>query len=164
MDNVAPEAVRTAKGKGSAGERILDCKDISSKSRSVAPAARCTSPKTSDNAPMALATIAAYKINWLNSPPLISPANTARAPNHKTNTIVPNTNTIAIIVNVERARMRCIAVSKADSTDPLKRFASIPSCVKACTVDIAFKISPAMADASAIRSCESRDNARTRRP
>ena len=38
------------------------------------------------------------------------------------------------------------------------------SCVYACTVGMALRTSPAIADASATRSCESRDNLRTRRP
>ena len=60
--------------------------------------------------------------------------------------------------------MRSIAVSNALSTLPPKRCASMFSWVKACTVGIAFRISPAMPEASAMRSCDSRDSLRTRRP
>jgi hypothetical protein len=60
--------------------------------------------------------------------------------------------------------MRRIAVRNAPSTEAPKRFDSIFSWVNACTVGIALRISPAIAEASAIRSCESRESARTRRP
>ena len=57
-----------------------------------------------------------------------------------------------------------MAVANAPSTEPPKRDDSICSCVNACTVGMALRISPAMAEASAMRSCESRDSLRTRRP
>ena len=78
--------------------------------------------------------------------------------------MVPKTSKIAIMVSRARARMRRMAVMKAPSTESPKRFDSIFSCVNACTVGMALRISPAMAEASAMRSCESRDSLRTRRP
>ena len=106
----------------------------------------------------------AYKINWPSSPPLMVPSITAWAPSQRTKTIAPKTSRIAIIVKSDRARIRRIAVSKAFSTELEKRFASMCSWVKACTVGMALRISPAMAEASAILSCESRESLRTRRP
>ncbi len=93
----------------------------------------------------------------------MSPRMTACAPSHRTNTMAPNTRRIASTVSSERARMRCSAVLKARSTELPKRCASTCSCVNACTVGIAFNTSPAIAEASATRSCESRDSLRTRR-
>ena len=130
----------------------------------MAPAARWASPITSDSAPIEPATIEAYRMNWPRSPPVMVPASTACAPSHSTKTMVPNTITIATIVSSARARMRFMAVRNAASTEALKRDDSMCSWVKACTVGIALRISPAIAEASAIRSCESRDSLRTRRP
>ncbi len=92
------------------------------------------------------------------------PRITAWAPSQSTKTMAPNTSRMAITVSSERARMRRIAVLKAFSTEALKRPASAASWVKAWTVGMALRISPAMADASAMRSCESRESLRTRRP
>ena len=92
------------------------------------------------------------------------PRMTACAPSQSTKTIAPNTSKMAMMVSTERARIRARAVLNACSTDFLKRCPSATSCVKACTVGMALRISPAKAEASATRSCESRDSLRTRRP
>ncbi len=65
--------------------------------------------------------MAAYRMNWVSSPALMRPCSTAWAPSQSTNTIAPNTSTIASAVRVERARVRRTAAWKASSVDALKR-------------------------------------------
>jgi hypothetical protein len=77
---------------------------------------------------------------------------------------VPITAVMMSTVSAERTRLRLIAVTKLRSVRSAKRLASCFSCVNACTVGIALRISPARAEASAIRSCDSRDSFLTRRP
>ena len=67
-------------------------------------------------------------------------------------------------VSSARTRVRRTALRKPVSLRSAKRAASRSSWVKACTVDMALRISPASAEASAMRSCDSRDSLRTRRP
>jgi hypothetical protein len=78
--------------------------------------------------------------------------------------IVPIAAVMISAVSKARTRVRRTALRKLVSLRSAKRAASRSSWPKACTVGIALRISPASAEASAMRSCESRDSARTRRP
>ena len=78
--------------------------------------------------------------------------------------IVPITAAMISPVSAARTRVRRTAVAKPVSARAAKRAASLASWPKACTVGIALRISPASAEASAMRSCASRERLRTRRP
>ena len=99
------------------GDEIAGGAWINSTSLSVAPAALCKSPQTSEREPMDPDTNAAYKTNWVSWPVVICPAPTCSAPTHKTRTITPKARAIARAVNKERVLIRFLATSKAISTE-----------------------------------------------
>ena len=154
----------SANGKGLSTSVIAVSVCSNSSKRSVAPAARIISPHTCAIVLTLLATIAAYKTNEASSPPVITPSLTWRAPSHKTKIIVPITAVIITAVSNALTLTRLIAVKKLNCALSVKRFVSRVSCVYDCTVGMAFKISPAMAELSAIRSCDSRESFLTERP
>ncbi len=135
-----------------------------SSSRSIAPAARCNSPHVSLSIAADIATNMAYSTNWPSSPPVISPASTARAPIHNTTISAANRPLVADIENAARARTRRTAVSKLMRIDSPKRRLSSSSAVNDCTVCAADSVSVASPLASAIVSCDARDRRRTQRP
>ena len=136
----------------------------SSTSRSIAPAARCTSPHISLSEAAEIATYTAYTRNCPSWPPVISPRTTECAPIHSTNVIAPKTSIVAIAVSVERVFVRRTAATNESSTAASKRREFTSSSVNACTVWIAFNVSSAMPLVSAMRSCDARESLRTRRP
>ena len=71
---------------------------------------------------------------------------------------------IATAVSTARAMVRRRAKSKARSTAPAKARRSKFSCVKACTVGTAFRVSVPRAAVSAMESWLARDSLRTQRP
>ena len=75
---------RAGSTSGCDGAAIAGRAASSSASRSIAPAARCTSPHISVRAAAEVPTIAAYTKNWLSCPQLMSWPSTACAPSHST--------------------------------------------------------------------------------
>ncbi len=75
-----------------------------------------------------------------------------------------NTSMMPIAVSAARTRVRRIAVAKLSSTALRYRSLCSSSNVNACTVWMAFNVSPASPLVSAMRSCDARDNPRTRLP
>ncbi len=111
-----------------------------------------------------MTTVPAYSRNCASWPPDISPASTARAPSHSTKVIDAQTVTVPMAVSIATMRLRRVAVSKLASTAASNRRLCNSSSVNACTVCIAFSVSPAIALESAMRSWDARDSPRTRRP
>jgi hypothetical protein len=120
------------------GDEIGDCTDSNSSSRSAAPAARCASPITSDNAPMPPATMAEYRMNWpscrrssCRRSRHVHPATDEhdRAENQQDR----NHRQQCACTNAAHRGPECIFHGGAETAD------SIFSCVNACTVGIAFR-------------------------
>ena len=84
-----------------------------SMSRSVAPAARCTSPHNSLRAPTELASMTAYSTNCPSCPGLMRPASTSLAPIHSTPTMLAPARMNTAAVNAARARVRRMPVANA---------------------------------------------------
>ena len=82
-------------------------------SRSVAPAARCTSPHSSLSAPTEAASITAYSTNWPSWPALMRPASTSLAPIHSTPTMLAPTRMKTAAVIMARTRVRRIPAANA---------------------------------------------------
>src|SRR3569833_4211999 len=127
---------------------MAGCARSNSSRRSVAPAARITSPHTSAMVPTPPATIAAYRMNEASWPPVMLPSPTWRAPIHNTKMMVPDTALMMRLVSSARTRVRLIAATKRVSARAAKHCVSRGSCVYDCTVGIAVRISPASAETS----------------
>jgi len=81
--------------------------------RSIAPAARITSPHTSESPATEPAAKIAYSTNCPSTPALSVPASTSRAPAHSTRVIAPKNSTITAAVSHARMPMRCRAEASA---------------------------------------------------
>ena len=162
-------AVRRELGSGNAtglaGAAMAGCACSSSTRRSIAPAARCTSPHCSISAAAEPETNAAYSRNWPSWPPVISPASTARAPSHSTQRDGGHHQHRA-----DSRQQRAHPIARGwpwRSLLPPPRHSAgsaASSSVKAWMVCMALSVSPARPLESATRSCDARDSCRTLRP
>jgi hypothetical protein len=101
----------------------------SSISRSLAPAARSTSPYTSPSTAVAPARMITYTTVCPRWPALMLPCSTACVPWYRPHSSAPEVAVMMKATSTERALLRPTAVWKAAAVEALKRLASRSSAV-----------------------------------